>query len=132
MREAYERQAWLGIPSGVVRGEKRLLRAVDVSFVQPDAAQLAERPSELATQVGPQLFTRLERLDLGFSTRSAQAEDLGTVHATTSVQAADRVGARPALHRVGPFLRQVVLREPLQRAHELAVDDASGHRIEIS
>ena len=48
-------------------------------------------------------------------------------HNLRAVDAARRGGSRshssaPPLHRLGPLLGDVVLREPLQRAHELAVD----------
>ena len=39
---------------------------------------------------------------------------------------------RPPLHRLGPLLGQVVLRQSLQRAHQLAVHDAGRERVELA
>ena len=48
-----------------------------------------------------------------------------------AVEAPDRVGLAPPLHRLGPLLGHVVLGEALQGAHELAVHDARRERIEL-
>ena len=48
------------------------------------------------------------------------------------VEAPDGVRLGPPLHRLGPFLGQVVLCESLQGAHELAVDDPGRERIEVT
>ncbi len=53
------------------------------------------------------------------------------MHAAAPVQAADRVRPAPPLHRLGPFLGHVVLRESLQGADELAVDDPGRERVEV-
>ena len=47
------------------------------------------------------------------------------------VEAADGVGPAPPLHSVRPFLGGVVLRESLEGADELAVDEAGRERIEV-
>ena len=52
------------------------------------------------------------------------------MHAAAAVEAADRVRAAPSLHRIGPLLRDVVLRQSLQGADELAVHDPGRERIE--
>ena len=56
--------------------------------------------------------------------RPAQPQDLGAMDAAAPMQTPDRVRLAPPLHRVGPLLGDVVLREPLQRADELAIDHA--------
>jgi hypothetical protein len=48
------------------------------------------------------------------------------------MQAADRIRLAPPLHGIGPFLGHVVLRESLQGADKLAVDDPGRERIEVS
>ena len=113
-------------------GEERFVGAGDVSRAQPDAAELADRPSQLAAKVGPQLLARLERFGLGLVAPSPQPQDLGSVHAAPTVEAADGVGVGPPLHRLGPLLGQVVLRQSLQRAHQLAVHDAGRQRVELA
>ena len=47
------------------------------------------------------------------------------------VEAPDGIRLAPPLHRLGPLLGHVVLREALQGAHELAVDDPCRERIEV-
>ena len=49
-----------------------------------------------------------------------------------AVEASDRVRLAPPLHRLRPFLGHVVLRESLQGAHELAVDEPCRERIEVA
>ena len=48
------------------------------------------------------------------------------------VKAPDRTRLAPPLHHFGPFLGDVVLREALQRADELAVDDPGRERVEVA
>ena len=48
-----------------------------------------------------------------------------------SVEAPDGVRLAPSLHRLRPLLGRVVLRESLQGAHELAVDEACRERVEL-
>ena len=48
------------------------------------------------------------------------------------VEAPDGVRLAPPLHRLGPLLGHVVLRESLQGAHELAVDDPGRERVEVA
>ena len=97
-----------------------------------DPSELVQRPSELASQVRAQLLARQERSALGLVARPAQPEDLGAVDPAAPVQAADGVGLAPPLHRLGPFLGDVVLGESLQGADELAVDDPRRERIEVA
>ena len=113
----------MGVPARLVGRQERLFGAGEVAALQPDAAELAERPAELAAKVRSQLVAGLERLGLGLVAVSPQPQDLGAMHPAASVQAADGVGVRPTLHRLGPLLGQVVLGEALQRADQLAVDD---------
>ena len=54
------------------------------------------------------------------------------MHPAAPVEAADRIGRRPPLHRVGPLLGEVVLRQPLQRADQLAIDDAGRQPIQLA
>ena len=129
--ETHEREARLGIPPGAVSRQQRLLGTGDVALVQSDPAELVQRPPQLATQVGPQLLAGHERLTLGLVARPTQPQDLGAVDPAAPVEAADRVRLAPPLHRLGPLLGHVVLGEALQRAHELAVDDAGRERIEL-
>jgi hypothetical protein len=53
------------------------------------------------------------------------------VHAAASMHAPDGIRPAPPLHRLGPLLGDVVLREPLQGADELAVNESGRERIEI-
>jgi hypothetical protein len=53
------------------------------------------------------------------------------VHAAAATKAADGVCLAPALHRLRPLLGDVVLRESLQGANELAVHQPGRKRIEI-
>ena len=122
----------MGIPPGAVSGEQGFLRAGDVSLVESDPSELVQRPPELASQVGTQFLAGQERLVLRLVARPAQPEDLGAVHPATPVEAPDGVRLAPPLHRLGPLLGHVVLREALQRAHELAVDDPGRERIEVA
>ena len=130
--ETHQRETGLRIPPGAMSGQEGFLRAVDVSLAQSDPSELGQRPPELASQVGAQLLARRERLLLGLVARPAQPEDLGAVDAAAPVEAPDGVRRAPPLHRLGPFLGEVVLRESLQGAHELAVDDPRGERIEVA
>ena len=52
--------------------------------------------------------------------------------AAAAVDAPDGLPVAPPLHRRRPLLGQVVLRERLQRAHQLAVDDPRGEGIELA
>ncbi len=130
--QMHEGEAGLRVPPGLVRGEEGLLRALDVSPPQADAAELGQRPPELAAQVGAQLLAGQERFLLRLGARPAQPEDLGAVDAAASVDAPHGLSLPPALHRLRPLLGQVVLRERLQRAHDLAVDDPGGEGIELA
>src|SRR5262249_22087974 len=120
------------IPSDVVRREQCLFCAVDVAPAQANASELDERPAELTADIRPELVARHRELVLGVFELPAQAEDLTAMDATTPVDAADRIARGPTLHRVRPLFREVVLRESLQRAHELAVHDARREWIELA
>ena len=130
-RQAHQRETRLGLPPNAMRGQERLLGAVDVALAQPDPSELAERPSHLTTQVRTQLLAGHQRLSLRFVARTAQPQDLRPVHAAAPMEASDGIGLAPALHRLGPLLGHVVLRESLQRADELAVHEPGRERIEI-
>ena len=54
------------------------------------------------------------------------------MNAAASVDAPHGLSLPPALHRLRPLLGQVVLRERLQRAHDLAIDDPGGEGIELT
>ena len=114
-----------------MRGQERLLGAVEIALAQPDPPELAQRPSHLATQVRPQLLTGHQRLLLRLVARPAQPQDLRAVHAAAPMEAPDGIRPAPPLHRVGPLLRDVVLRQPLEGAHELAVHEPGRERIEV-
>ena len=129
--EPHERETGLRIPAGAMSGQKRFLGAFDVSPAKPDPPELAQRPSHLAAQIRAQFLARAERLCLCRAARPAQPEDLRAVHAAAPVKAPDRIRPAPPLHRLGPFLGRVVLRESLQGAYELAVDDPGRERVEI-
>lgn len=47
-----EGEPGLRVPPGLVRGEEYRLRALDISSPQADAAELGQRPPELAAQIG--------------------------------------------------------------------------------
>jgi hypothetical protein len=53
------------------------------------------------------------------------------VDPAASVEAPDGIGLGPLLHRLGPFLGQVIVRQALQGAHQLAVDDSCRERIQV-
>ena len=112
-------------------GQQGVLGAFDVSRAKADPPELRQRPSHLAAQVRPQLLARAERLGFRFAAGPTQPQDLGAVDPAAPVEAADRVRLAPPLHRLGPFLGHVVLRESLQGADELAVDDTGRERIEV-
>ena len=100
-------------------------------LAQPDPSELAERPSHLTTQVRAQLLAGHQRLSLRLVARPAQPQDLRAVHAAAPMEAPDGVRPAPSLHRLGPLLGDVVLRESLQGADELAVHQPGRERIEI-
>src|SRR6185503_1631192 len=112
--------------------EEGLLRALEVTPPVADTTELDQRPAELAAQVGTQLLARTEDLHLRLGAGAAEPQDLRAVDATAPVQAADGAHLGPALHGPGPLLRQIVLRERLQRAHDLAVDHPGRHRIDLA
>ena len=95
--------------------------APDVSGAQASPTELRERPSELPSQIGPQLLTGAERFLLSLEAGPPQPEDLGPVHAAASVDAPHGLAVAPSFHRLRPLLGDVVLRQCLERAHHLAV-----------
>lgn len=104
-----------------------------MSPLQAHSTELHQRPTELASQVRAELFAGGERVLFRFDPRPAQAEDLGAVDATSSMYASDGgLAVTPAFHHDGPFLGHVVLRDPLQRAYDLAVDQTGEERIELA
>jgi 4-oxalocrotonate tautomerase len=113
-------------------GQECFLRARHIPFVQADPPELVEGPPQLAPQVRAQFVAGDERLRLGLVARPPEPEDLGPVHPAPAVEAADGTRLAPALHRLGPLLRHVVLGQPLECADELAVDDPGRERIEVT
>ena len=130
--ETHQRQTRLGVPSRSMSRQQRFLRAPEVSLVEPNASELGERPPELASQVRSQLVAGEKGLVLRLGTRPAQPEDLRSVDPTAPLDAPDGIGLRPTFHRLGPLLGQVVEREALEGAHQLAVDNPCGEGIQIS
>ena len=130
--QVHQGEAGLRVPPDLVRRAEGLLRALDVSPAQPDAAKLGQRPPELPAQVGAQLLAGQEGFLLRLAAGPAQPEDLGAVDAAAAVDAPDGLPVAPPLHRLRPLLGQVVLREPLERAHQLAVDDPRREGIELA
>ena len=130
-RQRHQRETRLRLPADAMRGQEGLLGAVDVALAQPDPSELAERPSHLTAQVRPQLLAGHQRLSLRLVARPAQPQDLRAMHAAAPMEAPDGVRAAPPLHRVSPLLRDVVLRQSLQGADELAVHDPGRERIEV-
>ena len=114
-----------------MRGQEGLLGAVDVALAQPDPSELAERPPHLTAQIRAQLLAGLQRLSLRLVARAAQPQDLRAVHTAAPMQASDGIRPAPSLHRLGPLLGDVVLRQSLQCADELAVHEPGRERIEI-
>jgi hypothetical protein len=131
LRQTHQGETGLGFPAQPMRGQEGLLGAVDVALAQPDQPELAERPSQLPTQVRAQLLAGHQRLSLCLVARAAQSQDLGAVHAAAPMQAPDGVRPAPPFHRLGPFLGDVVLRESLQRTDDLAVHESRRERIEV-
>ena len=127
----HQRQPRLRLPAGTMRGQEGLLGPSSRPCAA-GSAELAERPSHLTAEVRPQLLAGHQRLALRVVACAAQPQDLRAVHAAAAMEAFDGVGAAPPLHRLRPLLRDVVLRQSLQGAHELAVHDPGGERIEIA
>ena len=121
-RRTSARPGW-GIPPGAMRRQQRRLGARDVCLVQSDPSELVQRPPELALQIGAQLLAGHQRLTFRLVAGPAQPEDLGAVDPAAAVEAPDGIGLGPPLHRLGPFLGQVIVRQALQGAHQLAVHD---------
>ncbi|MGH2499625.1 MAG: hypothetical protein ACRDF0_06005, partial [Candidatus Limnocylindria bacterium] len=131
MGQTHQRETRLRIPPGTMSRQESFLRARDLSLVKSDPSELVQRPPELASQVGAQFLARRERLTLRLVARPAQPEDLGAVDPAATVEAPDGIRLAPPLHRLGPLLGDVILREALQGAHEFAVDDSCRERIEV-
>ena len=130
--QSHQRETGLWVPPSLMRCHEGLFRAVDVASAQSDPAELGQRPSQLASQIGPQLVAGQQGLHLCVVALPSHPEDLRPVNPAPSVQAPDGVRPRPSLHRLGPFLGQVVERESLECAHQLAVDDAGREGVEVS
>ena len=130
--QAHQRETRLRVPPRAVGGEQGLVRTRDVTPVQADPSELVQRPPQLTSQVRAQLLAGRGRLALRLGARAPQPEDLGAVHPAAAVQAPDGVGPGPPLHHLGPLLGEVVQREALQGAHELAVDDPRRERVEVA
>ena len=130
--QAHSGESGFWIPSGFAGGEEGLFRALEVTQLESDVAQLGEGPAELPPQVGSQFRACRQGFLLGFGGRPAQPKDLGPVHAATAMDAADTASVAPPLHRLGPLLSQVVLTEPLKHAHQLAVQHPGRGGIELT
>jgi hypothetical protein len=115
-----------------VRRHQCLSGSGDVSGVETDPSELVEGPPELTPQVRTQLVAGHEGLVFGLGARPPEPQDLGAVDTAAPMETADRVRPAPPLHRLGPLLGDVVLPEPLQCAHEFAVDDAGRERVELT
>ncbi len=131
-RQVQQREPGLRIPSGVLGRGERLLGAFEIALAKADASELGQRPSELATEIGPQLLARAGGFRLGVAVGAPQPEDLRPVETTAPVDAADGAALRPVLHGRRPLLGEVVLRDRLQCAHDFAVDDARRQRIDLA
>jgi hypothetical protein len=127
----HQGEAGLRVPSSFERAHEGRFGARDVSSSEPNAAELRQRPSEFATQVRPQLLASQKRFLLRFHPRTAQPENLGAVNSAATVDASHGLPLTPALHRLGPLLSKVVLRERLQRADDFAVNDPGREGIEL-
>src|SRR5688500_9910056 len=128
----YEGKTRLWIPPCLVRTQKGGFRSGDVSSSESDAAKLRERPTELSSQIRTELFTGQLRFLLRFEPRSAKTENLRAMHAAAAVNASHRLPLPPALHRLGPLLGEVVLRDRLKRTDDFAIHDAGEERIELA
>src|SRR3954470_1729805 len=127
-RETPQRETRLGLPADAMGGPEGLLGAVEIPSAQPNPSELAQRPAHLPSQVRAQLVAGRQRLSLGLIARAAQPQYLRAVHAAAPMEAPDRVRPAPALHRLGPLLGDVVLREALQSADQLAVHEPRRER----
>jgi hypothetical protein len=115
LRQTHQRETRLGLPPNAMRGQERLLGALDVPLAQPDPSKLAERPSHLPSQVRAQLLAGHQRLSFRLVARPAQPQDLRPMHAAAATEAPDGIRLAPPLHCLGPLLRDVVLRVPARR-----------------
>src|SRR5687768_15746683 len=104
-----------------MRRKECFFRTLDVSPEHTDAPK-----------VGTKLLAGQEGFRLRLEAEPAQPENLGAVDAAAAVDAAYGLAVTPPLHRLGPLFREVVLRERLQCAHELAVDDPRREGIEFA
>ena len=121
-----------GIPSRLVSREERILRALDISLSESNAAKLRQRPAELPSQVRTQFLTCHEDLSLCVGAAPTKPEDFRPVDTAASVETPNRLSVPPALHRRRPLLREVVLPERLERAHHLAVHQSGPEGIEFA
>ena len=62
LREPEQRELRLRVPAPLVGLEQDFLGAREITSHQPDPTELAERPAELAAQVGSQLVACAQRL----------------------------------------------------------------------
>lgn len=132
LRKPQQRQAGLWIPASLLCRDERRFRAGEITPPQPDAAQLGQRPAKLAPEVRPQLVTGGERLALRLAAGAAQPENLRAMEATPAMDAAHWLPLPPALHGLRPLLGEVVLRDRLEGADNLAVHDPGRQRIDLA
>src|SRR5262245_24458354 len=115
-----------------MRSKERFLGAIEIASSLPNATELGQRPAELAGQIRTELLSRTESLLLRHRARSTESQNVGAVNATATMQTTDGTHASPAFHRLRPLLGEVVLRERLQSADDLTVDNSRRHRIDLT
>ena len=120
------------IPPGLLRRDEGRFSAGEITLPQSDAAEFGQRPPKFTPEVGAEFVAGGKRFALRFATGAAQAQNLCAMEPTTAVDAAHRLPVPPALHRLRPLFGEVVLRDRLKGADDLAVDDPGGHRIDLA
>ena len=132
LSQSHQGQARLRIPPRIAGAEERLLRTSKIAQLQSCPAQFGQWPAELPAEVRPQLRTCSQGLLLRLGGRPTQSQDLGTVNPAAAMDAADTASVAPPLHGLGPLLGEVVLSEPLEHAHQLAVDHPGRDGVEFT
>ena len=96
-----------------MRGQECLLCAIDIAFPKSNAAQLGERPPELAPQVRTKLLACEQRFLLSLRAGPTQSQNFSAVNAAASMKASHRLPVVPAFHGFRPLLRKIVLSKRL-------------------
>ncbi len=112
--------------------EECLLGPGQVASSEPDVAELRQWPAELAAHPRPQFVTGGERLLLGEITGARHPQQFGAMHPAAAVDPAERGTMAPALHHLGPLLREVVHHQALGGADDLAVHHPRRQRIDLA